>query len=88
MSDKARVPSWHANSSTTPMRLLLLSATPFKMYTLPDEPEGDDHYARLPTPSGSWPARGARRQGEKATLAWPARRASNADDLERARYRA
>lgn len=26
-------------------RLLLLSATPFKMYTLPDEPEGDDHYA-------------------------------------------
>ncbi len=26
-------------------RVLLLSATPFKMYTLPDEPEGDDHYA-------------------------------------------
>ncbi len=25
-------------------RTLLLSATPFKMYTLPDEPEGDDHY--------------------------------------------
>ncbi|MFB9315103.1 DEAD/DEAH box helicase [Nocardioides plantarum] len=25
-------------------RLLMLSATPFKMYTLPDEPEGDDHY--------------------------------------------
>ncbi|KHL18344.1 helicase-like protein [Mumia flava] len=25
-------------------RLLLLSATPFKMYTLPDEPEGEDHY--------------------------------------------
>ena len=25
-------------------RLLLLSATPFKMYTLPDEAEGDDHY--------------------------------------------
>ncbi|WNM23527.1 helicase-related protein [Demequina capsici] len=25
-------------------RVLLLSATPFKMYTLPDEPEGDDHY--------------------------------------------
>ncbi|WP_292604196.1 DEAD/DEAH box helicase [Nocardioides sp. REDSEA-S30_B4] len=25
-------------------RLLLLSATPFKMYTLPEEPEGDDHY--------------------------------------------
>lgn len=23
---------------------LLLSATPYKMYTLPDEPEGDDHY--------------------------------------------
>lgn len=26
-------------------KLLLLSATPYKMYTLPDEPEGDDHYA-------------------------------------------
>ncbi len=26
-------------------RVLLLSATPFKMYTLPDDPEGDDHYA-------------------------------------------
>lgn len=25
-------------------KILLLSATPFKMYTLPDEPEGDDHY--------------------------------------------
>lgn len=25
-------------------KLLLLSATPYKMYTLPDEPEGDDHY--------------------------------------------
>jgi len=25
-------------------RVLMLSATPFKMYTLPDEPEGDDHY--------------------------------------------
>jgi len=25
-------------------RVLLLSATPFKMYTLPDEPAGDDHY--------------------------------------------
>jgi Helicase conserved C-terminal domain len=25
-------------------KVLLLSATPFKMYTLPDEPEGDDHY--------------------------------------------
>ncbi|MGI8888502.1 MAG: helicase-related protein [Nocardioidaceae bacterium] len=25
-------------------RTLLLSATPYKMYTLPDEPEGDDHY--------------------------------------------
>ncbi|WP_325551119.1 helicase-related protein [Flexivirga sp.] len=24
--------------------MLLLSATPYKMYTLPDEPEGDDHY--------------------------------------------
>ncbi|MDN4477305.1 helicase-related protein [Demequina sp. SYSU T00039] len=26
-------------------RVLLLSATPFKMYTLPDDPAGDDHYA-------------------------------------------
>lgn len=26
------------------VRVLLLSATPYKMYTLPDEPEGDDHY--------------------------------------------
>ncbi|WP_062287467.1 helicase-related protein [Demequina phytophila] len=26
-------------------RVLLLSATPFKMYTLPDEPAGDDHFA-------------------------------------------
>ena len=44
-----------ASSSTTrTRRLLLLSATPYKMYTLPDEPEGDDHYARLPpTPCGS-----------------------------------
>lgn len=25
-------------------RTLMLSATPYKMYTLPDEPEGDDHY--------------------------------------------
>ena len=25
-------------------RVLLLSATPYKMYTLPDEPDGDDHY--------------------------------------------
>ena len=25
-------------------KVLLLSATPFKMYTLPDEPEGDDHF--------------------------------------------
>jgi len=26
------------------VRTLLLSATPYKMYTLPDEPGGDDHY--------------------------------------------
>lgn len=26
-------------------RVLLLSATPYKMYTLPDEPDGEDHYA-------------------------------------------
>lgn len=28
-------------------KVLLLSATPYKMYTLPDEPEGDDHYRDL-----------------------------------------
>ncbi|MFK5644891.1 helicase-related protein [Ornithinimicrobium sp. LYQ121] len=33
-----------AASPHTQTRVLLLSATPFKMYTLPDEPEGDDHY--------------------------------------------
>lgn len=26
------------------VRTLLLSATPYKMYTLPDEPDGEDHY--------------------------------------------
>lgn len=25
-------------------KVLMLSATPYKMYTLPDEPDGDDHY--------------------------------------------
>ncbi|WP_022919745.1 DEAD/DEAH box helicase [Ruania albidiflava] len=30
-----------ANTGT---KVLILSATPYKMYTLPDEPEGDDHY--------------------------------------------
>ena len=34
----------HAIFDHTTSRVLLLSATPFKMYTLPDEPEGDDHY--------------------------------------------
>lgn len=28
----------------TGVRTLLLSATPYKMYTLPDEPDGEDHY--------------------------------------------
>lgn len=34
----------HALFNYDDARLLLLSATPYKMYTLPDEPEGDDHY--------------------------------------------
>lgn len=38
-SDLAREVFDHPNA-----RVLLLSATPFKMYTLPDEPAGDDHY--------------------------------------------
>ncbi|MEV6872227.1 helicase-related protein [Amycolatopsis sp. NPDC051128] len=35
----------HALFDHSDARVLLLSATPYKMYTLPDEPEGDDHYA-------------------------------------------
>lgn len=34
----------HAIFNQKTSRVLLLSATPYKMYTLPDEPEGDDHY--------------------------------------------
>lgn len=34
----------HAIFDQKSARVLLLSATPYKMYTLPDEPEGDDHY--------------------------------------------
>jgi hypothetical protein len=34
----------HAIFDQPMARVLLLSATPYKMYTLPDEPEGDDHY--------------------------------------------
>ena len=34
----------HALFDHRDARLLLLSATPYKMYTLPDDPEGDDHY--------------------------------------------
>ncbi len=34
----------HAIFDQEKARVLLLSATPYKMYTLPDEPEGDDHY--------------------------------------------
>lgn len=34
----------HAIFDQKSVRVLLLSATPYKMYTLPDEPEGDDHY--------------------------------------------
>lgn len=35
----------HAIFDQPTARVLLLSATPYKMYTLPDEAEGDDHYA-------------------------------------------
>jgi hypothetical protein len=35
----------HAIFEQKTARVLMLSATPYKMYTLPDEPEGDDHYA-------------------------------------------
>jgi hypothetical protein len=34
----------HAIFDQETARVLMLSATPYKMYTLPDEPEGDDHY--------------------------------------------
>ena len=34
----------HALWNHADAKLLLLSATPFKMYTLPDDPEGEDHY--------------------------------------------
>lgn len=34
----------HAIFDQQSSRVLMLSATPYKMYTLPDEPEGDDHY--------------------------------------------
>lgn len=34
----------HAIFDHPDAKVLLLSATPYKMYTLPDEPEGDDHY--------------------------------------------
>lgn len=34
----------HALFNRPGTKVLLLSATPFKMYTLPDEVEGDDHY--------------------------------------------
>ncbi len=34
----------HAIFNHPDAKVLLLSAAPFKMYTLPDEPEGDDHY--------------------------------------------
>ncbi|ADG76161.1 helicase domain protein [Cellulomonas flavigena DSM 20109] len=34
----------HAIFDHEDAKVLLLSATPYKMYTLPDEPEGDDHY--------------------------------------------
>src|SRR5690606_5450737 len=34
----------YAGADGTAVRTLLLSATPYKMYTLPDEPDGEDHY--------------------------------------------
>jgi hypothetical protein len=35
----------HALFNHADAKLLLLSATPFKMYTLPDDEEGEDHYS-------------------------------------------
>ena len=35
----------HAIFNHPDAKVLLLSATPYKMYTLPDDPEGDDHYS-------------------------------------------
>jgi hypothetical protein len=64
-------------------RLLLLSATPFKMYTLPEEPEGDDHYSDfIDTVSFlAGPDRAATVQRESGEL----RHALYAGDIESAR---
>ena len=67
-------------------RLLLLSATPFKMYTLPEEPEGDDHYRDFVDTVSflAGPDRAALVQRESGEL----RRALYAGDLDAARARA
>lgn len=64
-------------------RLLLLSATPFKMYTLPEEPEGDDHYRDFVDTVSflAGPDRAARVQHESGEF----RRALYAGDLATAR---
>lgn len=65
------------------VRLLLLSATPFKMYTLPEEPEGDDHYRDFVDTVRflSGPDRAASLQADLATL----RAGLYAGDADRAR---
>ena len=81
-------PSWRGRSSTTEtLGSLLLSATPFKMYTLPDEPEGEDHYESflqtvefLAGPQRADSAQGAPRR--------PAARADVGRPTERRRQRA
>lgn len=44
LQDLLGTPEIDDNDARRQARVLMLSATPFKMFTLPDEPEGDDHY--------------------------------------------
>ncbi len=60
-------------------RLLLLSATPYKMYTLPDDPEGDDHYEDF-TKTVTFLA-GAKRAGNVSTAMSHMRKALYSDDI-------
>ena len=60
-------------------RLLLLSATPHKMYTLPDDPEGDDHYEDF-TKTVSFLA-GAERARHVSTAMSHMRKALYSDDV-------
>lgn len=60
-------------------RLLLLSATPYKMYTLPDDPEGDDHYEDF-TKTVSFLA-GADRAAQVSSAMSSMRKALYSDDI-------